>query len=178
MLRLILNIWRCLSNFAFTIPDLVKILNSFLSTEGDSSEAENNKYQLLLWTKLVTSSYLRTNGGVTSIMLANIQGFCSARYIPLPNGSVYHSPHKQESNGVAQPTKSYTMIVFKIMERTIKKQRTDYLFDHKLVNPSQRGFLKKKSCVACMTVSPDTITPVAYAETSVKVVFGYNQRFW
>nr|CAH8820128.1 unnamed protein product [Trichobilharzia regenti] len=42
-----------------------------------------------------------------------------------------------------------TPVISRIMEKVIKDQMSDYFLKHKLINLSQHGFLKKRSCVTC-----------------------------
>ncbi|CAH8853913.1 unnamed protein product [Trichobilharzia szidati] len=42
-----------------------------------------------------------------------------------------------------------TPVISRIMEKVVKDQVSDNLLEHELINPSQHGFLKKRSCVTC-----------------------------
>ena len=42
---------------------------------------------------------------------------------------------------------SLTSVICKLLERRIKDHLVDFLVKHKLINPSQHGFLKARSCL-------------------------------
>ena len=42
---------------------------------------------------------------------------------------------------------SLTSVICKLLETMIRDHMMDFLFKHKLINPSQHGFLKSKSCL-------------------------------
>ena len=42
---------------------------------------------------------------------------------------------------------SLTSVICKLLETIIKDHMMDFLIKHKLINPSQHGFLKAKSCL-------------------------------
>ena len=43
-----------------------------------------------------------------------------------------------------------TSVICKLLERLIKDHMVDFLFKNKLINPSQPGFLKARSCLTNM----------------------------
>ena len=43
---------------------------------------------------------------------------------------------------------SLTSVICKLLERLIKHHMVDFIVRHKLLNPSQHGFLKARSCLA------------------------------
>ena len=43
---------------------------------------------------------------------------------------------------------SLTSVICKLLERLIKDHMVDFFVRHKLLNPSQRGFLKARLCLA------------------------------
>ena len=43
---------------------------------------------------------------------------------------------------------SLTSVICKLLETIIRDHMVDFLMKHKLINPSQHGFLKAKSCLA------------------------------
>ena len=45
---------------------------------------------------------------------------------------------------------SLTSVIFKLLERLIKYHMVDFLVRHKLLNSSQHGFLKARSCLINM----------------------------
>ena len=45
---------------------------------------------------------------------------------------------------------SLTSVICKLLERLIKDHMVDFLVRHKLLNPSQHGFLKARSCYVFM----------------------------
>ena len=45
---------------------------------------------------------------------------------------------------------SLTSVICKLLERLIKDHMVDFLLRHKLLNPSQHGFLKARSCLTNM----------------------------
>ena len=45
---------------------------------------------------------------------------------------------------------SLTSVICKLLERLIKNHVMDFFVRHKLLNPSQRGFLKARSCLTNM----------------------------
>ena len=45
---------------------------------------------------------------------------------------------------------SLTSVICKLLERLIKDHMVDFLFKHKLLNSSQHGFLKARSCLTNM----------------------------
>ena len=42
---------------------------------------------------------------------------------------------------------SLTSVIFKLLETIIREHMMDFLVKHKLINPSQHGFLKPRSCL-------------------------------
>ena len=42
---------------------------------------------------------------------------------------------------------SLTLVICKLLERLIKDHMVDFLVSHKLLSPSQHGFLKAKTCL-------------------------------
>ena len=42
---------------------------------------------------------------------------------------------------------SLTSVICKLLETIIRDHMMDFLFKHKLINPSQHGFLKARSCL-------------------------------
>ena len=66
-------------------------------------------------------------------------------------------------NGSKNKSENYrpvglTSVICKLLERLIKEHMVDFLVRHKLVNPSQHGFLKAKSCLTNMLCFLDEIT--------------------
>ena len=51
-----------------------------------------------------------------------------------------------------------TSVIFKLLERLIKNHMVDFLVRHKLLNPSQHGFLKARSCLTHMLCFLEEIT--------------------
>ena len=53
---------------------------------------------------------------------------------------------------------SLTSVICKLLERLIKDHMVDFLVRHKLLNPSQHGFLKARSCLTNMLCFLEEIT--------------------
>ena len=53
---------------------------------------------------------------------------------------------------------SLTSVIFKLLERLIKDHLVDFLVKHNLINPSQRGFLKGRSCLTNMVRCLEYVT--------------------
>ena len=53
---------------------------------------------------------------------------------------------------------SLTSVICKLLERFIKDHMVDFLFRHKLPNPSVHGFLKARSCLTNMLCVFEEIT--------------------
>ena len=53
---------------------------------------------------------------------------------------------------------SLTSVICKLLERLIKDHMVDFLFRHKLLNSSQHGFLKARSCLTNMLCFLEEIT--------------------
>ena len=47
---------------------------------------------------------------------------------------------------------SLTSVICKLLEPIIRDHMIDFLIKHKLINPSQHGFLKAKSCLTNLYV--------------------------
>ena len=55
---------------------------------------------------------------------------------------------------------SLTSVICKLLERLIKKHMVDFLVRHKLLNSSQHGFLKSRSCLTNMLFFLEEITKI------------------
>ena len=53
---------------------------------------------------------------------------------------------------------SLTSVICKLLETIIRDHMMDFLIKHKLINPSQHGFLKAKSCLTNLLCFLEEIT--------------------
>ena len=57
-----------------------------------------------------------------------------------------------------QETRDLTSVICKLSETIIRDHMMDFLIKHKLINPSQRGFLKARSCLTNLLCFFEEIT--------------------
>ena len=53
---------------------------------------------------------------------------------------------------------SLTSVICKLLEKLIKDHMADFLVKHKMINPSQHGFLKARSCLTNMLCFFEDVT--------------------
>ena len=66
---------------------------------------------------------------------------------------------------------SLTSVICKLLERLIKDHMVDYLFKHKLLNSSQHGFLKARSCLTNMLCFLEEITKWIDVGSPVDIIY-------
>ena len=82
-------------------------------------------------------------------MVRQIVGFLSAVRM---ERSKHHTLFKTRSTNKSEKHRPLSLIwvIFKLLERLIKDHLVDFLVKHNLINPSQRGFQKGRSCLTNM----------------------------
>ena len=71
---------------------------------------------------------------------------------------------------------SLTSIICKLLETIIKDHMMDFLIKHNLINPSQHGFLKAKSCLTNLLCCLEEITKWVDDGSPVDVIYLYFQK--
>ena len=66
---------------------------------------------------------------------------------------------------------SLTSVICKLLETIIRDHMTDFLIKHKLINPSQHGFLKAKSCLTNLLCFLEEITKWVDGGSPVDVIY-------
>ena len=96
-----------------------------------------------------------------SIPLARVFNLSLKRELFLLNGKKHIIPlFKKGSRNKLENYRpvSLTSVVCKLLERLIKDHMVDFLVRHKLLNSSQHGFLKVRSCLTNMLCFLEEIT--------------------
>ena len=71
---------------------------------------------------------------------------------------------------------SLTSVICKLLETIIRDHMMDFLIKHKLINPSQHGFLKAKSCLTNLLCFLEEITKWVDDGSPVDVIYLYFQK--
>ena len=66
---------------------------------------------------------------------------------------------------------SLTSVICTFLERLIKDHMVDFLVRHKLLNSSQHGFLKARSCLTSMLCFLEEITKWIYEGSPVDIIY-------
>ena len=66
---------------------------------------------------------------------------------------------------------SLTSVICKVLETIIRDHMMDFLIKHKLINPSQHGFLKARSCLTNLLCFLEEITKWVDDESPVDVIY-------
>ena len=66
---------------------------------------------------------------------------------------------------------SLTSVICKLLERSIKDHMVDFLVKHKLLNSSQHGFLKARSCLTNMLCFLEEITKWIDEGSPVDIIY-------
>ena len=66
---------------------------------------------------------------------------------------------------------SLTSVICKLLETIIRDHMMDFLIKHKLINPSQHGFLKAKSCLTNLLCFFEEITKCVDDGSPVDVIY-------
>ncbi|WP_133434224.1 RNA-directed DNA polymerase, partial [Aeromicrobium phragmitis] len=66
---------------------------------------------------------------------------------------------------------SLTSVICKLLERLIKDHMVDFLIKHKLINPSQHGFLKARSCLTNMLCFLEDVTKWVDEGSPVDIIY-------
>ena len=66
---------------------------------------------------------------------------------------------------------SLTSVICKLLETIIWDYMMDFLIKHKLINPSQHGFLKAKSCLTNLLCFFEEITKCVHDGSPVDVIY-------
>ena len=73
---------------------------------------------------------------------------------------------------------SLTSVICKLLERLIKDHMVDFLVKHKLLNSSQHGFLKARSCLTNMLCFLEEITKWIHVGSPVDIIyFNFQKSF-
>ena len=73
---------------------------------------------------------------------------------------------------------SLTSVICKLLESIIRDHMMDFLIKHKLINPSQHGFLKAKSCLTNLLCFLEEITKWVDDGSPVDVIYlGFQKAF-
>ena len=87
-----------------------------------------------------------------------------ANIIPLIKKGLWN---KSENN---RPV-SLTSVICKLLERLIKDRLVDFLVKNKLINPSQHGFLKARSCLTNMLCFLEDVTKWLNEGSPVDIIY-------
>ena len=71
---------------------------------------------------------------------------------------------------------SLTSVICKLLETIIRDHMMDCLIKHKLINPSQHGFLKAKSCLTNLLCFLEEIPKWVDDGSPVDVIYLYFQK--
>ena len=71
---------------------------------------------------------------------------------------------------------SLTSVICKLLERLIKDHMADFLVRHKLLNPSQHGFLKARSCLTNMLCFKEEISKWLEKGSPIYIIYLYFQK--
>ena len=71
---------------------------------------------------------------------------------------------------------SFTSVIYKLLETIIRDHMMDFLFKHKLINLSQHGFLKARSCLTKLLCFFEEITKWVDEGSPVDVIYLYFQK--
>ena len=71
---------------------------------------------------------------------------------------------------------SLTSVICKLLETIIRDHMMDFLIKHKLINPSQQGFLKAKSCLINLLCFLEEITKWVDDGSPVDVIYLVFQK--
>ena len=66
---------------------------------------------------------------------------------------------------------SLTSVICKLLERLIKDHLVDFLVKNKLINPSQHGFLKARSCLTNMLCFLEDVTKWVDEGSPVDIIY-------
>ena len=66
---------------------------------------------------------------------------------------------------------SLTSVICKLLERLIKDHLVDFLVKNKLINPSQHGFLKARSCLTNMLCFLEDVTKCVDEGSPVDIIY-------
>ena len=66
---------------------------------------------------------------------------------------------------------SLTSVICKLLERLIKDHLVDFLVKNKLINPSQHGFLKARSCLTNMLCFLEDVTKWLDEGSPVDIIY-------
>ena len=66
---------------------------------------------------------------------------------------------------------SLTTVICKLLERLIKDHLVDFLVKYKLINPSQHGFLKARSCLTNMLCFLEDVTKWLDEGSPVDIIY-------
>ena len=69
-----------------------------------------------------------------------------------------------------------TLVISKLLEILMKDYMVDFLVRHKLLNPSQHGFLKARSCLTNMLCFLEEITKWIDEGSPVDIIYLYFQK--
>ena len=73
---------------------------------------------------------------------------------------------------------SLTSVICKLLERLIKDHLVDFLANNKLINPSQHGFLKARSCLTNMLCFLENVTKWLDEGSPVDIIyFDFKKAF-
>ena len=73
--------------------------------------------------------------------------------------------------GSRNKSENLTSVIYKLLERLIKDHMVDFLIRHKLLNPSQHGFLKARSCLTNMLCFLEEITKWIDEGSPVDIIY-------
>jgi hypothetical protein len=66
---------------------------------------------------------------------------------------------------------SLTSVICKLLEKRIKDHMVDFLVKNKLINPSQHGFLKARSCLTNMLCFFQVVTKWLHDSSTVDIIY-------
>ena len=83
---------------------------------------------------------------------------------------VYKSKESKSAPGNYRPI-SLTCILCKVMEAIIRDEIVSHLTDNKLINPSQHGFMSRRSCLTNLLEYLEVLTSLVDAGHSMDVIY-------
>ena len=84
--------------------------------------------------------------------------------------NMYPFLHNKNKSANYRPV-SLTSVICKLLETIIRDHMMDFLVKHKLINPSQHGFLKARSCLTNLFCFFEEITKWVDEESPVDVIY-------
>ena len=84
---------------------------------------------------------------------------------------LFHKQKGSRNKSVNYRPVSLTSVICKLLERLIKEYMADFLVKHQLLNSSQHGFLKARSCLTNMLCFLEEITKWIEVRSPVDIIY-------